>query len=270
MPAKKSISLHIGLDSVDPDQYEGWNGALAACEFDAKDMLAIARRQKFAASHCLLTKKATSSAVLAAIGTAAEQLAPGGLFLLTYSGHGGQVPDLNADERDGQDETWLLYDRMLVDDELFAQFARFKTGTRILVFSDSCHSGTVTRMAPAEARVRAPARLMPRKINERVYRAHQHRYDQLQYVTKPAECGGIKATVILISGCQDNQLSLDGPRNGLFTEKLRKVWNGGRFRGSHRRFRDEIAAHLPPTQSPNYSVIGKPWPAFERQTPLCV
>ena len=35
------ISLHLGLNAVDPHDYEGWSGHLAACEYDAKDMQAI-------------------------------------------------------------------------------------------------------------------------------------------------------------------------------------------------------------------------------------
>ena len=47
MPAKKAVrvqalSLHIGLNSVSPAAYAGWSGPLAACEFDANDMAAIA------------------------------------------------------------------------------------------------------------------------------------------------------------------------------------------------------------------------------------
>jgi metacaspase-1 len=33
---------------------------------------------------------------------------------------GGQVNDIHNDEPDGLDETWALYDRELVDDELYA------------------------------------------------------------------------------------------------------------------------------------------------------
>ena len=270
MALAKAISLHIGLNSVDPDEYEGWDGELAACEFDAKDMLAIAKRQKFTTSTALLTKQATSDAVISAMKIAAKKLAAGGLFLLTYSGHGGQVPDRNGDERDRQDETWVLYDRMLVDDEIYALWAKFKAGTRIIVLSDSCHSGTVARVMPPFIEGRPPARAMPPKINEKVYKAHQKKYDRIQRDVEPAENGGVKASVILISGCQDNQLSSDGSRNGLFTEKLRKVWNGGKFTGGHRRFRDEIGAKMPEYQSPNYYVIGKPLPAFEKQKPFTV
>jgi hypothetical protein len=38
-----------------------------------------------------------------------------------------------------------------------------------------------------------------------------------------------KATILLLSGCQDNQLSHDGAFNGLFTSQLLKVWKNGLF-----------------------------------------
>ena len=38
----KGYSLHVGLNAVDPAHYEGWDGALAACEFDADDMAELA------------------------------------------------------------------------------------------------------------------------------------------------------------------------------------------------------------------------------------
>ncbi len=53
------ISLHLGLNSVDPNHYDGWNGQLAACEADAKDMEAIAKKKGFSTTNLLLTKQAT-------------------------------------------------------------------------------------------------------------------------------------------------------------------------------------------------------------------
>src|ERR1044072_5071905 len=118
----KGISLHIGLNNVDPAHYQGWDGQLTACEFDAHDMEAIAKKQGFGKRTRLLSAQGTAEVVIAAISDAARQLAAGAFFLLTYSGHGGQVPDTNHDEdmNDRQDETWVLYDRELIDDELFA------------------------------------------------------------------------------------------------------------------------------------------------------
>ena len=38
----RGISLHIGLNSVDPNSYEGWDGRLAGCVNDANSMKQIA------------------------------------------------------------------------------------------------------------------------------------------------------------------------------------------------------------------------------------
>ena len=42
--------------------------------------------------------------------------------------------------------------------------------------------------------------------------------------------------MILISGCQDNQTSMDGDHNGAFTEQLLNVWNHGAFKGNYATF----------------------------------
>jgi metacaspase-1 len=142
------LSLHIGVNSVDPQEYGGWSGALAGCEHDAGTMMQIARAEGFTTRQ-LLTEDATSENVLGAIAGAAQDLGPGGTFLLTYAGHGGQVPNAGSDaEVDQKDETWVLYDRMLLDDELSVAFTAFREGVDIVLLSDSCHSGTVYRLAP--------------------------------------------------------------------------------------------------------------------------
>ena len=104
-------SLHIGLNAVDPKHYSGWDGQLTACEFDANDMQALAKARRFTKRTKRLTKKATRSRVLADIKAAAAKLKRNDIFFLTYSGHGGQVPNTGHDlEPDGFDETWCLYD----------------------------------------------------------------------------------------------------------------------------------------------------------------
>ena len=142
----KGLALSIGLNSVDPRHYGGWAGELNACEADAAEMSALAKSQGFRPT-VLLTRRATRARVQAELGKAARQLAAGDIFMLSYSGHGGQLPDLNRDEPDAQDETWCLFDGELVDDELHALLGKFAAGVRVLVFSDSCHSGTAVRAA---------------------------------------------------------------------------------------------------------------------------
>jgi len=275
----KGISIHIGLNRVDPNHYQDaegnpWDGALQGCENDARDMLAIAKKRGFAPT-LLLNDQATSQAVVDVISQAAKQLKKGDILLLTYSGHGGQVPDRNKDEKDQMDETWCVYDRQIVDDELYALWAKFKKGVRILMLSDSCHSGSVSRdpmFAAVLASANMRARLLPAGVQERTYKAHKKEYDQIQKDNPTGEKAAAKlgATVVLLSGCQDNQFSSDGDRNGLFTATLLKVWSKGRFKGSLTRFHKGIKQQMPLWQSPNYYVVGAANAAFETQPPFSV
>jgi peptidoglycan hydrolase-like protein with peptidoglycan-binding domain len=137
------LSLHIGLNHVDSVAYGVPVPVLAGCVNDANDMLDLATSKAFLPRQ-LLDDQATSTAVVSAIERAAERLQPGDIFFISYSGHGSQIPD--PTEPDGRSETWVLWDRQLIDNELYALWGQFRPGVRILVISDSCHSGTVTRV----------------------------------------------------------------------------------------------------------------------------
>lgn len=293
--AHKALSLNIGLNAVDPKAYEGWAGELVACESDAKDMTALAKEQGMAPTT-LLTNRATRSAVLKGIRAAAKTLRSGDFFFLTYSGHGGQVDDVSGEEPDGKDETWCLFDGELIDDELYFELCAFAQGVRVLVLSDSCHSGTVTRDMPVEHVPSASGRpkLMPPAVARRVYLAHKKQYDDLQRqvqaktssadpdsalahvhaTSKPqtqltaAQCA---ASVILISGCRDNQTSMDGDHNGAFTERLLAVWDSGRFDegGTYTSFHNRIVSRMPASQTPNLFTLGDV-KQFLKQRPLTV
>ena len=54
------------------------------------------------------------------------------------------MPD-PAEAGDRRSETWVLWDRQLVDDELYALWGLFRPASGSSVVSDSCHSGTVSR-----------------------------------------------------------------------------------------------------------------------------
>lgn len=266
----KGISLHVGLNTVDKKAYTGYKiPDLVACEFDALDMAAIAIKQGFKV-QTLLSASATYEAVTRAIASAAERLISGDFFLLTYSGHGGQVPDLNGDEGDRLDETWVLYDRELLDDELYSLWAKFAPGVRIVLISDSCHSGSVARSLRDAGQDISHSRVIPDDVSRRVYRANRSMYDAAQRSLESRETTQVAACGILISGCQDYQVASDGVRNGLFTEKLLQVWNSGAFSGSHRAFRDAIAKQLPRTQTPNYYLFGARSSKFSRQNPFTI
>ena len=181
----KRRSIHIGLNNVDPQQYGGWDGALAGCVNDANAMQEVAVSRGFD-PKMLLNADATAEAVRAHLDAAAAELGDGDFLFLTYSGHGGQVPDENNDEPDHLDETWCLYDTELVDDSLYGALCTFAPGVRIFVMSDSCHSETVTREivrrrdAGRERAIRAPgpnAKQAPLEVTEAEFRANKAAYE---------------------------------------------------------------------------------------------
>lgn len=275
--AAKGWSLHIGLNSVDPNHYQGWSGELNACEADADDMERIAKQVGYARTQKLLTKDGTRANVLSAIAEAASALASGDLFFMSYSGHGGHIPDRNGDEPDHEDETWCLFNSELIDDELHTALKGFKEGVRVLVLSDSCHSGTVTRMVRRgesatilEVEPVGRPRAMPRSVALRTYQANREMYDKNQAAADANAIDSLRASVRLISGCQDAQTSSDGTFNGLFTATLLSVWNGGNFKQNYLKFVKAIRLQMPSDQQPNHFVIGARDTAFDKQRPFMI
>jgi hypothetical protein len=336
-------ALAIGLNKVDPAHYGGfWDGELTGCEPDAKDMNEIATSQGFKV-EMLLTPNATRDKVLKKLSALAEELKPGDLLVVSYSGHGGQIPDKNDDEvEDGLDETWCLYDGQLLDDELYGAWMKFQAGVRILVFSDSCHSGTMLKMkrrdieSPTPERAReldemwqlqrvppkldrarmlmlpelreavrvrpylrdrigrlptavpqpnepAPSqpvepeaervflsRAIPPGVSMKTYEQNQIFYDELGEAAPKEDPSSVKASVILISGCEDTQGSADIGFNGLFTWMLKKVWDNGAFTGDHRKLHEDIMKRVKkenPDQVPYFFTVGTGLDAFIEQRP---
>lgn len=179
------------------------------------------------------------------------------------------------------DETWCLFDRQLIDDELYKLLGEFAAGVRILVLSDSWHSGTVTKNAFMKALqatgaldalsadgVRGAPKAMPISVAGPVYQRNRTVYEPILRAADPQAEAKVKASVLLISGCQDNQLSEDGAFNGRFTGELLRVWKGGLFKGSHRDFHEAIRGRMPPHQTPNFFAVGAPNPVFEAHRPF--
>lgn len=313
-------ALAIGLNEVDPTHYAGWSGHLLGCESDVEDMEKIGTQQGLSVKT-LVTAQATREAVLSKLEDLAERMQKGDLLVVSYSGHGGQIPDQNGDESDGMDETWCLYDGELLDDELHGAWAKFQAGVCILVFSDSCHSGTVLKMkkkdwddpiqlkkfsADWEHRVFLPklertkirmilegdkklwmriktspalkarerfelavideekeifvSRSMSPDISMMTFKQNNQFYVDIGNSAPREDTTSINASVILISGCEDYETSADLGFNGLFTFKLKQVWDGGEFSGDHRDFHEAIKAQVQEVdseQSPKLSWIGE-------------
>lgn len=156
--AKKALCIGI-------NNYPGTHMDLQGCVNDAQDWAATlaARGLK---TTTLVDGQATKAAMVAAMADLIGKGAKGDTLVITYSGHGTYQPDENGDETDGLDEALCPYDlqtkgEALTDDEIHALFAARKAGVKLVLISDSCHSGTVTRAAAAPAGAETRPRFMP-------------------------------------------------------------------------------------------------------------
>lgn len=270
----KSWSLHIGLNQVDPNHYKdangnGWNGQLFGCESDAEFYKQLATSAGFSRIVSLLTSQATTETVKQEFIAAKEALEPGDLFMVTYAGHGGQVDDLNGDERDRKDETWCLFDRQFIDDELFDLMAKFKPGVKVLMFSDSCHSGTVARNVPSNTPLTVALRnaltsnnvlerVVPGPVLARTFEFNRTDYEEI-LDRNYAHHDEVSTFVLLIAACQDHETAKEQGIHGIFTATVQQLLSNPGAAFTYRSLFDELRRNINPSvQVPNFFTYGNP------------
>jgi hypothetical protein len=209
-------ALCIGIND-----YPGTGSDLAGCVNDANDWAAELARRGFAVTK-MFDAQATKAAMIAAFRALIGGAADGDTLVVTYSGHGTWVPDSSGDEPDGRDEALCPHDITaagpLLDDDIRGLFAARGAGVRILLISDSCHSGSVTRGREDDLDPGGPrARFLPLEA--------WMSKDELPRVgaETPRLVSGLRRSGgdLLLAGCKDTEYSYDtsfqGRPNGAFT-----------------------------------------------------
>jgi len=235
---RKKYALCVGIND-----YPGSVNDLHGCVNDAMDWSELLQREGYTVIQ-LLDGQATKQAVVNTLTHLVEQTGWADRLVFTYSGHGTWVPDQNGDESDGRDEAMCMYDfnagGLLLDDDLADIFAPMRYGSRALVLSDSCHSGTVTRalnLSPYGTRFISPATFTD--IAPEAAQAIENKV-----------AGSPRKAASLISGCGDTEYSYDasfnGRPNGAFTAAAINAYTPG---ATLRAWYDRIRAALP---SDNY------------------
>ena len=257
-------ALCIGIND-----YPGTDMDLAGCVNDAKDWAAELKNRGFAVTT-LLDAQATKAAMVAAIKGLIGGGVAGDSLVITYSGHGTYQPDTDGDEADGLDEALCPYDirnigEALIDDEIHALFAACKPGVSLVLISDSCHSGTVTRAAPSEPEVDAPRpRFLPMGNwlpEAQLPRAYSGR-TATHVVGAPPGASPFAGTLrkqendLLLSGCKEgpNNYSYDarigGRPNGAFSYYALKTLKGLKAGATYADWHKAIAGYLPSSAYP--------------------
>lgn len=278
------ISVHVGVNatkapglSVQP---------LLGCENDAEAMRVLARARNFVAVDGnpdvpIIREKATFENVLGKIRLAAEKLVAGDIFLFTFSGHGTRRGADDPQEVDMKDETLVLHDKLLIDNVLRRRlWPKFQAGVRIVMVSDSCHSGGIAmeplgdsefesvsssaggsvdwvRGEGSPAIVRQPAwvrqageaptnAFQVREVSEAQAQEHFNLLKQFYKELReslPAEAPPLPANVLLLAACQENETTRDGLPNGVFTKALLDVFSANGSK-TYKQLMDGIALKL--------------------------
>jgi hypothetical protein len=147
----------------------------------------------------MLDAQATRSNVKAALQGLIDVTNAGDIAVFTYSGHGTQVVESGSDEGDPYDEAICLYDGNVIDDELRVILQGIHPQATLVVISDSCFSGSVTRIAGEKA--------IPRFIPPPV--STDERLARRSFLVPEA---GMPE--ILITGSSDSEYSYDAEFNG--------------------------------------------------------
>lgn len=238
------------------------NAPLYGCVNDATQWAAffgdVARYDRVTT---LLNRDAKLSKVTAAIRSLLEVSVEGDEIAVTYSGHGTRVPCKNGDEADGLDEAWVLYDGLWVDDEIADLLLTLPKGVRLLIVSDSCHSGTVTRgdYVPVLRRPRCiPFTLAPR--GGKAVGPTRKMFHKLAGADKEAQAA---MNHLLLAGATPEEYSWDCNFNsnpwGALSYHALAILNAGARRGMRwDEFYTALKLRLPSTEAPQHPQLEGP------------
>ncbi len=263
----KGYSLHIGINEVSAEYYGDIVPKLYGCIKDMQKMKSLAVKLGYQ-TKTLENEAATSSRILDEIKSLSETAKPGDMVLITYAGHGAPIIDENNDEPDGYDEAWVTYDGFLIDDKIYQSFQEFKKGVKILVVTDSCHNGTVTRLVNfnkykkrslrGDIRYRFLELDLVNQILSRNGQTQRSLKITEKKKDKSSKTGQIELNVPvkLLAACADDQVAGENQNGGLFTYHLIETFNNFNNSITYTSLIDNVKTRMPSSQQPQITDEG--------------
>lgn len=257
----KGFALNIGINHVDvesstyqvPKDIKGIKyPALKACENDARAYAKLSVEKDFSQIRLLLGSNATTDNFRAVMADYSKELRKGDLFLLSFSGHGAQVPDFSGDEqKDMLDEVWCFHDSIILDDELYDLWKYFDSGVRIFVVSDSCHSGDMLKGNGSPIK----------PTGKRMF-------------SEVSDIDSINASVQIFAACRENQVAREKHNetkvwHGAFTNCLLKNLANNPIQSYDSLFK-EVQTCVGKNQNPHMEFLGNPKKGFLNEQALTI
>ncbi|RJP17075.1 MAG: caspase family protein [Candidatus Abyssobacteria bacterium SURF_5] len=249
-------ALCIGIND-----YPGTGSDLSGCVNDANDWADVLKGRGFTVQR-ILNKDATGEVMRSSIRELIRAAKKGDSVIITYSGHGSFVPDLDGDEPDGTDECLCPHDISsngpITDDDLFELYSAGQRGVKTVMISDSCHSGSVTRFAPISTPPTTRSKDAPQRkvrflppetyLSKREFAKLGKR--RARRVSSPPG----RYAALLLAGCQDTEYSYDawfeGRANGAFSFVALSALSSLKENATYGDWFNAIRAKLPSQQYP--------------------
>ena len=197
-------------------------GDCPGCKKDSNRMNALFRDSYGYTGVLLQSENATRATVAKAIATAVASTPADGLFILYYSGHGGQenLSGWNTSEPDGadsEDEYLCLYDSYLLDDEIWKLISSCKG--RVFCCFDACHSQTMFRSISSDISVANAREAIPLEVKM---------VKSSGFNLKPramALDADNDFRMLCWGGCKEAEYSFGSNTGGVMTNYILKYWN---------------------------------------------
>lgn len=213
-------ALVIGIGEYEDPAWVRING-----DMDVTLVVDMLKPNGFRDIVTLAQKEATKSAIVREFKALAERCAEGDTVYIHFSGHGQRMTDIDGDEEDGWDESWIPYDayrkycdqdhgeKHLSDDEVgvLLMNIRKKVGVSglIAVVVDACHAGDSTRKPEKDTSVR-------RGVYDNFIIPGKHRANKRKQLPEKW---------LTLSSCLDYQLNQEHPDgHGKLTRALHTLW----------------------------------------------
>lgn len=196
-PPKKKYACLVGIN------YEGTSDSLRGCVNDVHDIesLLVNRFQYESSNIVKLTDSmATRDNILKAFTMLLKNSEQGSNLFFSFSGHGYYTKhlcrsdDTTDNETDGNDEIIICNDNSYIIDDEFRSLLQthLKKDTSLFAIFDNCHSGTVLDLP----------------------------YEYSALSVEQTGKKSMMSQVILVSGCCDDQVSMDALLDGKYSGAL--------------------------------------------------
>ncbi|MCD2441867.1 caspase family protein [Agromyces sp. SYSU K20354] len=270
-------ALCIGVDAY-PDEGDRLRGCVA----DAQAWEEAFRTTGFDVTR-LTDAAATRDAILRAILELVSQATPGDVLALHFSGQGTFVPDLDADEEDGDiatDEALCPVDfrkqgRLIIDDDLAHIWDVIPEGVALTVFFDTCHSGSANRAPRVDLTPvgnSLPRAVVLTRADFDAYRVNRgaevdrRTADSLRiealaavrasesHLPKPPRVSGVRRNEVLFSACRATEIAWESGGQGDFTRVAIPLLTASVGRISNREFVRQLVEEFGPNrrQTPEF------------------